>query len=238
MYFKFGQLLCPDTDRMADGVDSNMIKYNAKQSLNMDFRHKLSTIFILIALLLMPIANALSMSKAICIDDRTLEINTSIYVYKNSTTPTNITVQKQINCTYACTNGKCEGEIVAGDINAMWLIYATGTVLLILGTILGIPYGKFTGQEEIYKGFDTTLVVKYMFFFVGFFLIYLSLGMCRRMEYVSGGEGNVIGATDTATMVIMITMMLFLFIFVIELLFTVLKWWMHKKDVEKRGEEE
>lgn len=200
---------------------------------------KLAPVIVFISLTLFAsVAGALSLSKAICIDNRTLEINTSIYVYKNSTTPTNITVQKQVNCTYACTNGKCEGEITAGDTNALWLTYATGTVLLILGTVMGIPYGKFTGQEEIRKGFDTTLVVKYMFFFIGFFLVYLSLGMVRRMEFVSGGESNILSATDTAVMVIMITMMLFLFIFVIELLFTILKWWTHKKEVEKYGESE
>jgi len=117
------------------------------------------------------------------------------------------------------------------------MVYGIGTVLLVLGTMMGMPFGKFEGKEKI-SGFDTTLVVKYMFFFVGFFFLYLSLGMTVRLSSVYSGESNITGAVNTATMVVMITMMLFLFIFVVELLFTVLKWWDFRKQKkwENRGE--
>jgi len=93
-----------------------------------------------------------------------------------------------------------------------------------LGTALGIPYGKFSEKEEIMSGFDTTIVVRYMFFFIGFFLIYLSLGMSRRIDSMYGGGANITKATGTSTMVVMITMVLFLIILVVETLFTILKY--------------
>ena len=73
-----------------------------------------------------------------------------------------------------------------------------------------------------------------MFFFVGFFLVYLAFGTTRRIGIVYASESNIVEAMDTSTMVIMLTLMLFLFMFVIELLFYVINTW--KRNIEQKGE--
>jgi len=114
-------------------------------------------------------------------------------------------------------------------------MYGVGVSLLTLGTVLGIPYGKLVGREDIRPGVDTTVVVKYSFFFVGFYLMYLSLAMSRRIGALYGGGTNIVGASSTGTMVIMLTMVLFLFVFVIEFIFTVLKSLMDDAKERKWG---
>lgn len=143
------------------------------------------------------------------------------------------------HCTNNCTNNKCEATDIRANITPVWFVYGLGTLLLSLGTLLGIPFGKFAGKEEEFEtrkefkgGFDTRMVVRYMFFFVGFYLLYLSGSMARRISYAYGGRGDVTSATGTATLVMMITMVLFLFVFVIESLFSILKW-MGERKMEK-----
>jgi hypothetical protein len=148
-----------------------------------------------------------------------------------------------IHCNYNCTNSDCAGSNVSTDMSSVWLVYGTGVVLLVLGTILGIPFGRISGEnKDVKKGFNTTMVVKYIFFFVGLFLVYLSLGMAKRVGTVYGSEGKISDATDTAVMVMMITIILFLIVFVIEFIFGVLKSMIEsakfKKEDEWRGRDE
>jgi hypothetical protein len=127
-------------------------------------------------------------------------------------------------CPFGCNSatGTCNGTNDVGSENAMWLTYATGSIFLVLGTILGIPYGKLSGEEKL-KGFDTTIVVKYLFFFVGLMLMYLSFGMASRNVSIYGGEANILGGVNTSLLVIMITFVLFIAIFVIEFFFYTLR---------------
>jgi hypothetical protein len=151
-----------------------------------------------------------------------------------------VLVNVTVSCPFGCRpdTGGCFGTDATGSINAMWIIYATGSLFLVLATILGIPYGKMTGGEEIKSGFDTTIVIKYIFFFVGIYLMYLSLSMSYRNVNIYGGESGILGGTNTAVMVIMITLILFIFVFVIETLFWILKRSLTIKEEEKWGERE
>lgn len=142
-----------------------------------------------------------------------------------------------IHCPYNCTNSDCAGTSVNSDMNSVWLVYGTGVVLLVLGTILGIPFGRIAGENrDVKKGFNTTMVVKYIFFFVGLFLVYLSLGMARRTGMVYGSDMGVSSGNDTAVMVMMITIILFLFVFVVEFIFGLLKSMIDTAKLKKEDE--
>ena len=159
-----------------------------------------------------------------CLDNTTLQVNTTYYI-DTSSGESEVGVSKNIYCPFGCSNGECEGSSVEGDMSQMWLTYATGTILLILGTIIKLPsLGNVQSKSDVIRPNNMMMVVKYIFFFIGFFLVYLSFGMARRIGSVYGGEGNVTDATDTATMVIMITMILFLILFVVEFIFNIIKW--------------
>ena len=172
----------------------------------------------------------------------------SNYCYDENTSATNFILSGSLNntfnyytnCPFGCNNdtGLCNGTNDSSSNNAMWITYATGSIFLILGTILGIPYGKLTGEEKIKTGFDTTIIIKYMFFFVGLFLMYLSLSMASRNVNIYGGESNILGGINTSVLVIMVTMVLFLFIFIIEILFYFLKNMFTKKQEKTWGERE
>lgn len=174
-----------------------------------------------------------------CTSDNILQVNTTYYV-------TNLTdgraiatlgTTKNIYCIYNCTNNDCAGSSVSSDMSSVWLVYGTGVILLVLGTILGLPFGRISGENtDVKKGFNTTMVVKYIFFFVGLFLVYLSLGMARRVGMVYGGETAVSSATDTAIIVMMITIILFLFVFVVEFIFSILKSMMESRKLKKEDE--
>ena len=188
-----------------------------------------------LVLLLLPGVFAVNQT---CINDYTLQINSTHWV---GSTEINITSIR--NCPLNCTNNECAGSSVEADMSAVWITYATGVVLLVLGTILGIPFGRMTGEnKDVRKGFNTTMVVKYIFFFVGLFLVYLSLGMARRTGMVYGADSGVSSGSDTSIMVIMITIMLFLLVFIVEFIFGLLKRMMEtakvKKDNKWRGRED
>lgn len=170
-----------------------------------------------------------------CLDNETLQINTTYYI-ETSDGLSEIEVSKNEYCAFGCTNGECEGSSVEGDMAQIWLTFGAGTVMLVLGVVLGLPFGKFAGEEKgIKKPFNTTMVVKYIFFFLGFFLVYLSFGMVRRLGSVYGGESNITDAVDTATMTMMITMIVFLIVFVVEFIFYVIKRQMEMVKEKKWG---
>jgi hypothetical protein len=171
--------------------------------------------------------------------------------YNNVTSFTNMTIggsssntfSYYTNCPSGCNNatGTCNGTNGSASINGMWLTFAIGSLFLVLGTVLGIPYGKMTGEEEIRGakgGFDTTIVIKYIFFFVGLFFIYLSLSMAYNNVNLYGGEQNTLGGINTTLLVMIIVTVLFLFVFVIEILFWALKKSFTLKEEKKWGEQE
>jgi len=147
---------------------------------------------------------------------------------------TNYTYTQTHNCTYGCNNDRCEGTASDADLSMAWFVFAVGGVLLVLGTVLGLPFGRFA-EKKTDRPFDTTMVIKYIFFFVGLFLMYSSLSMIRRAGILYGAESDVVDAVDVATMVIMITIILFLFIFVIEFIFGFLKQMMDSAKEKKWG---
>lgn len=198
---------------------------------------RLSTYKILIPLsillLFSPIALAVNKS---CISDNILQVNNTYYVTNSSGLTQQIDLTKEIYCPYNCTNNDCAGSNISSDMNSVWLVYGTGVVLLVLGTILGLPFGRISGENtDTKKGFNTTMVVKYIFFFVGLFLVYLSLGMARRTGMVYGSEAGISSGNDTAVMVMMITILLFLFVFVIEFIFGLLKSMMESRKLKKEN---
>lgn len=184
--------------------------------------------FILL-LLLVPTALAVNQT---CINDYTLQINSTHWV---GSTEINITSIR--NCPYNCTNNECAGSSVEADMSSVWLIYGTGCVLLILGTILGIPFGRIAGtNKDTEKTFNTSMVVKYIFFFVGLFLVYLSLGMARRVGQVYGADTSISNASDTAVMVMMITIILFLLVFIVEFVFSIIKRMVDTNKINKQSQ--
>ena len=193
-----------------------------------EFMLKGIILFGLIFLLVPSLVSAQSISGISCYDNITVlknftlsgTSNQSIYYYQT--------------CQFGCDNttGDCSGIDSSSSINAMWITYATGALFLVLGTVLGIPYGNKT------KGFDTTIVVKYSFFFIGLFLMYLSLSMSYRNTQIYGGESNILGGVNTSIMVIMITLLLFLFIFFVELFFGTIKTMWESRKAEKWQERE
>ena len=169
-----------------------------------------------------------------CIDNMTLNHTIDLFINGNETV---IWIPK--NCSNGCVNNACSGTNISGDMTSVWMIYGIGAVMLILAVVLGLPFGKT--DSEINKSFNTTMVIKYMFFFIGLFLIYLSLGMLRRIGITYGGESNITNSVDTVTMIMIWTMILFLFMFMLELTISFLKMMKRRteiRDKKKRGEEE
>lgn len=159
-----------------------------------------------------------------------LDIGGSSTVYKYDQTH---------HCTNNCTNNKCVGTTYAVDMTSVWLVYGVGVSLLIMGTALGVPFGKLVGKEDISTGWDTTTVVRYVFFFVGFLFVYLSLSMTSRISSIYGGDANIVRAANTAVMVMRTTLLLFFFVFFVELIFYIVNYYMktqYEKKWRPRGE--
>lgn len=180
------------------------------------------TIALIVALMVVPVA-----AQAILVNETCLD-NVSIRIHYNYTecvadacTSQNFTQIQE--CSNNCTNDRCIGIDKEGDVAGMWITYATGSLFLILGTALGIPYGKFVKKEDMTFDWDTTMVIRYVFFFIGFYLMYLSLGMATRISSFYSGDTNIVGALSTSTTVITLTMLVFLFIFVLETLFFIIR---------------
>jgi len=138
-------------------------------------------------------------------------------------------------CQFNCTVGSCAGIDREADTLQMWIVFGLGAFLLTLGTALGIPYGYLANKEKI-EGFDTKMAVRYLFFFVGFYLMYLSLGIARRIGYTYGGVADITGAMETTISVMTWVLLIFAFLFVIEFIITALGMWKVKKEKEKWGE--
>jgi hypothetical protein len=143
-------------------------------------------------------------------------------------------------CNLGCNNatGVCYGSDSSSSNSSMWITFAVGSIFLTLGCFLGMPYGKLSGQENIKGGFDTTIVIKYVFFFVGLFFMYLSLSMSYSNVNLYGGTTNTLGGINTTTLVMAIIVVLFLFVFVIELIFHALKKSFAIKEEKKWGSQE
>jgi len=199
-------------------------------------KYKIMIALVLLGMAAVP-AHAV-MVKESCMNDTHLLISYN-YSLVTDGTSSDIGYEQIFNCTNNCTNNKCNATEHEVDTMAMWLVYASGAMLFILGVIMGVPYGKLVGKEDIRPGWDTTTVVRYIFFFVGFLLVYLSLAMASRLSSVYGGDANITGAADTAVMVMQLTLVLFLFVFFIELIFYTLDYYMksgHDKKWKMRGE--
>lgn len=179
-----------------------------------------------------------------CLSDKILQVNTTYYINRTGNV-TPIEISKEIYCPYDCTNGTCEGTSPESSTSSVWIVYGIGTVMLILGTAIAL-FGRFmklggeVGGEKtgLSKYIDTTMIVKYMFFFIGLFLLYLSLGMARRTASVFGSETNIISGVDTATMVVMLTIGFFLIVFLVEFLFSILNMYREWTIRKKWGERE
>jgi len=183
-------------------------------------------------LIFMPSVAQAVMVNETCLNDTHLYVTFEYTLDVNGAETTYIYNQTH-QCTNNCTNNKCVGTAYAVDMTSVWLVYGVGVSLLVLGTALGVPFGKLVGKEDISPGWDTTTMVRYVFFFVGFLLVYLSLSMASRISSIYGGDANVIGAANTAVMVMQITLVLFLFVFFIELIFFVLKYYI-KSEYDKK----
>jgi hypothetical protein len=171
-----------------------------------------------------------------CIDNNTLQVNTS-YIGEGSANFT-LNTSKEIYCINGCVNNACIGTSVSPDTSQIWMVFSVGTAMLLVATILGLPIGQ---ESDIRKGFNFGMVVKYIFFFVGIFLVYLSMGMMRKIGVTYSGDIGISGGMDTAVMTMMITMILFIIVFVVEFFFNTLKFFKeHSMDEmkKKRGEEE
>jgi len=138
------------------------------------------------------------------------------------------------HCTNNCTLDKCLGMFDEGDITSVWVIAAIGGILLILGTWLGIPRADIpeTTRTGLISSRD---VAKYLFFFAGFYLMFLSLGTASRMGSMYGSDANVTRAMNTAVMVINWILYMFLFIFVLEFAASILKWMDNLRKSEMSG---
>jgi hypothetical protein len=176
-------------------------------------------------------ANAVGTNGQYCIDNQTL--NHTYSIISNGVETAGWFPQ---NCT--CVNNACAGSDSSSDTSQIWMVYGTGVVLLVLAIVLGMPIGH--QYEEYKKQFNTTIVVKYLFFFIGLFLVYLSMGMMKRLGMTYGGDQNITNSTTTTTMVMMWTIIIFLFIFMLEFIASIITWINEralKKDRESRGEE-
>jgi hypothetical protein len=193
---------------------------------------------LIILILLMVLPKIASAVNTTCIDDNTLQVNTS-YTGTGASDFT-INISNEIYCPFGCSNNQCEGSSIQSSMGSIWMVYGTGTIMLVLAVILGLPFGKFAEKDdkEMKKPFNTTIVVKYLFFFIGLFLEVLALGMMKRASDVYGSETNITGGLNTAMMVIIITLGLFVFIFVLEFLFGIIKNMMETKKLEDWGERE
>lgn len=152
--------------------------------------------------------------------------NAANYCIDSDTMVSNETIQGTLvttmqDCPYGCVNNECSGTNISADTTSIYLTAGAGVVMLVLGVVLGLPIGR--QEKEMSKGFNTTIVVKYIFFFLGMFLMYMSMGMTRRLGTVYGSDANITDATDTVTMVMLWISILFLFIFVIEFIAGVIK---------------
>jgi len=163
---------------------------------------------------------------------RSYEYNTSV-----GAEPTLYNYTQVSQCTNNCTDNKCNAMEPRVDINAMWVTFGAGLSFLLIGMALGMPFGKFVGKEEITAGWDTTIMVRYIFFFIGFYLVYLSFGMSRRVSAIYGGDANITDAASTATMVMRITMTLFLIVMMVETVFYILKYYQESSYSKKWGEQ-
>lgn len=207
------------------------VTFLSKTIHNYNMRKPLLVTFLF--LLFIPSVIAVNQS---CITYNTLEVNTTNYI-TTSTGTEQVDLTSHIYCPYNCSNNACIGSNLSSDMGSIWIVYGTGVIFLVLGTVLGIPFGRITGEnKDVKKGFNTTMVVKYMFFFVGLFLVYLSLGMVRRTGMVYGSDTGVSSANDTAVMVMMITIILFLFVFIVEFIFGLLKSMMESAKLKKENE--
>ena len=141
-----------------------------------------------------------------------------------------------IECTNNCSNNKCLGTNPYGDMAQTYMVYGVGVVLLIIGTVLGLPLGNT--KEDMTKGnlLRSDLAIKYIFFFVGFGFLYLSLAMARGYGITYGGSQNLTSASSTATLVLMITFVLFLFLFILEFVSALLEYLAERNAKTNYGE--
>lgn len=180
------------------------------------------SIIILLSLLVLPISAQALIVKEECLNSTHIEESYNFTLTENGAS-TDYVFYQLLECTNGCSNNKCNTTESSVDMNSVWLVFAIGISLLVMGTLLGMPFGKLSGKEVVGKWFDTQMAVRYLFFFVGIFFLYLSLTMARRIGADYGGIGDVTSATDTATMVTLITIVLFLFLFIVETLFYIVK---------------
>lgn len=192
--------------------------------------------FVIIALLLI---YAAAPAQAIMVNETCLDANTLFVSFEyNLDVDGENTIYKwnqTHECTNECSDNKCNVMDAGVDMSAMWITFVAGLIFLVIGTIMGVPFGKIVGKEEITAGWDTTMMVRYIFFFIGFYLVYLSFGMSRRVSAVYGGDENITDAAGTATMVMRITMTLFLIMMFVETLFYILKYYQNVEYVKKWG---
>jgi len=147
------------------------------------------------------------------------------YILDVDGTSTTYKFNQTHECTNNCTDNRCDAMDASVDMSSMWVTFGAGLMFLVLGTALGVPFGKMVGKEDIRSGWDTTMMGRYIFFFIGFYLVYLSFGMSRRVSAIYGGDENITSAASTATMVMRITMSLFLIMMFVETVFYVLQYY-------------
>lgn len=175
----------------------------------------------LVLMVFIPDADAV-MVKETCMN-ATYLLTTYEYNMTTTGTTTEYNYTQIHNCTAGCNDNRCEATNIEADTSLMWIVYLTGVVLLSIATFLGIPFGKLVGKEDVVEGWDTRLVPRVLFFFIGLYLVYLSLGMSRRIGTMYGAESDVAAAGGVAALVMSTTIILFLFVFVLDFWFGFLK---------------
>lgn len=166
-------------------------------------------------------------SASICLDSSTLMEN-----FSTNGSQVNLT----FTCPHGCVNDRCSGTDAQVDLQTMWMIWAVGTVMLIISIVLGLPTGQITQGT----GFlDMKAVVRYLFFFIGFMFVYFAFGTAAGIISTYGGSTGATAAADTATMVCLWTLVIFLFIFMVEMTFSAMEWLktqkLEKKEKKWRG---
>ncbi|MBK5093183.1 MAG: hypothetical protein JJE48_06680 [Actinobacteria bacterium] len=191
---------------------------------------------VLFALMLLASPAAAVMTSERCLNDTHLELYYSYNLTTDGTAEEIVYNQTHL-CANNCTSNRCEGTDVSADMMQAYMVGGLGIFLLLLGVWLGMPYGKVAGTEQIKPMWDVQIVIRYMFFFLGLYFVYMSMAMVRRVGDVYGAHSDVVDATGVAVLVLSIVLYLFLIVFITDVLFYILKVIGDRKDEKYKGYE-
>lgn len=126
-------------------------------------------------------------------------------------------------CSFNCTSGKCAGTNHAVDSTSAVIVFVGGFVFMIMGMLFfGTPLGLMAGNAPV--SWDTRLVARYLFFFVGLYLVFLGSSMFNRVNMTYGATAGITGAENAATIMLSIMIIAMLFFTVVDLMLAIVKW--------------